>query len=80
MLVPRLGGVKLGLEGDEVTSLPVVPFALILSAVAAVWALIMGLVLTAAILPLTTIEVDYSPCNAIRCSSSKQRNSFFKYE
>ena len=61
MLVPRLGGVKLGLEGDQVTSLPVVPFALILSAVAAVWALIMGLLLTAVILPLTTIVSTIIP-------------------
>ena len=55
MLVPRLGGVKLGLEGDQVTSLPVMSFALILSAVGAIWALIIGLLLTAVILPLTTI-------------------------
>ena len=55
MLVPRLGGVKLGLEGDQVTSVPVMSFALIISAVAAIWALIMGLLLTAVILPLTTI-------------------------
>ena len=55
MLVPRLGGVKLGLEGDQVTSLPVMSFALILSAVGAIWALIIGLLLTAIILPLTTI-------------------------
>lgn len=55
MLVPRLGGVKLGLEGDQVKSLPVMSFALIISAVTAIWALIMGLLLTAVILPLTTI-------------------------
>ncbi|MFY9638443.1 MAG: hypothetical protein WAK14_06570 [Methanobacterium sp.] len=55
MLVPRLGGVKLGLEGDQVTSLPVVPFALILAGVSAIWAFIIGLLLTAVILPLTTI-------------------------
>ena len=55
MLVPRLGGVKLGLEGDQVTSLPAMPFALITSAVGAIWAFIIGLLLTAVILPLTTI-------------------------
>lgn len=54
-LAPRLGGVKLGLEGDQVTSIPVMSFALILSAVGAIWALIVGLLLTAIILPLTTI-------------------------
>ncbi len=55
MLVPRLGGIKLGLEGDQVTSLPVVSFALILAGVGAIWAFIIGLLLTAVILPLTTI-------------------------
>jgi hypothetical protein len=61
MLVPRLGGVKLGLEGDQVTSLPVMSFALILSVIAAIWALIMGLLLTAVILPLTTIVSTIIP-------------------
>jgi hypothetical protein len=61
MLVPRLGGVKLGLEGDQVTSVPVMSFALILSALAAIWALIMGLLLTAVILPLTTIVSTIIP-------------------
>ncbi|HEX7468495.1 MAG TPA: hypothetical protein VF324_07940 [Methanobacterium sp.] len=55
MLVPRLGGLKLELEGDQVTSLPVVSFALILAGVSAIWAFIIGLLLTAVILPLTTI-------------------------
>lgn len=55
MLVPRLGGIKLGLEGDQVKELPVMSFALIISAVTAIWALIIGLLLTAVILPLTTI-------------------------
>lgn len=61
MFVPRLGGVKLGLEGDKVTSVPVMSFALILSAIAAVWALIMGLLMTAVILPLTTIVSTIIP-------------------
>jgi len=61
MLVPRLGGVKLGLEGDQVTSVPVMSFALILSALAVIWALIMGLLLTAVILPLTTIVSTIIP-------------------
>jgi len=54
MLVPRLGGIKLGLEGDEVKNVPVVPFALILAGVMAVWAFIIGLVLAAIIVPFTT--------------------------
>ena len=61
MFVPRLGGIKLGLEGDQITSLPVMSFALIQSAVAAVWALIMGLLLTAIILPLTTLVSTVIP-------------------
>ena len=54
MLVPRLGGIKLGLEGEEVKNVPVVPFALILAGVMAVWAFIIGLLLAAIIVPFTT--------------------------
>jgi hypothetical protein len=32
LLVPRIGGIKLGMEGAEVTSIPVVPVSLMLSA------------------------------------------------
>jgi hypothetical protein len=51
-LVPRLGGIKLGLEGDEVTEIPVISFALILSSIGAIMALIVGIFLAALILPL----------------------------
>lgn len=51
-LVPRLGGVKLELEGTEVKSIPVVPFALILASISAIWAFIVGLVLAAVISPI----------------------------
>ncbi len=51
-LVPRLGGIKLGLEGDEVNEIPVIPFALILSAIGAIMALIFGIFLAALVLPL----------------------------
>ena len=61
MLVPRLGGIKLGLEGDEIKSLPVVPFALITSGVGAVWAFIIGLLLAAIIVPLTTLTSTIIP-------------------
>jgi hypothetical protein len=61
MLVPRIGGIKLGLEGDEVKNVPVVSFALIMSGVAAIWAFIIGLLLTAVILPLTTIVSTVIP-------------------
>ncbi len=52
ILVPRLGGVKLGLDGNEVESIPVISFSLILSAIGAIWAFIIGLVLAAVMSPL----------------------------
>ncbi|MDO5835437.1 MAG: hypothetical protein Q4P17_02925 [Methanobacterium sp.] len=52
ILVPRLGGVKLELEGDEVENIPVISFSLILSAIGAIWAFVVGLVLAAVISPL----------------------------
>ena len=61
MLVPRLGGIKLGLEGDEVKNVPVIPFALILAGVGAVWAFIIGLILAAIIVPLTTLTSTLIP-------------------
>ncbi|MCC7550621.1 MAG: hypothetical protein KO316_03840 [Methanobacterium sp.] len=51
-LVPRLGGVKLELEGNGVEKIPVVSFSLILSAIGAIWAFIVGLVLAAVFSPL----------------------------
>lgn len=54
-LVPRLGGVKLEMDGSEVAGIPVVPFALILSAIGAIWAFIAGLVLAAVISPLFSL-------------------------
>ena len=51
-LVPRLGGVKLGLDGNEVTEIPVVSFALILASIEAIWAFIIGLFSAAAIVPI----------------------------
>jgi hypothetical protein len=52
ILVPRLGGVKLEIEGNEVEKIPVISFSLILSAIGAIWAFILGLVAAAAISPL----------------------------
>ena len=53
-LAPRLGGIKLGLEGNEVTNIPVVSFSLILAAIEAIWAFIIGVFLAAAITPVFT--------------------------
>lgn len=52
ILVPRLGGVKLELEGKEIEKIPVISFALILSAIGAIWAFIFGLVMAALISPI----------------------------
>ncbi|HTX61735.1 MAG TPA: hypothetical protein VMC48_05450 [Methanobacterium sp.] len=53
-LVPRLGGIKLGLEGSDVTELPVASFAFILAVIEGIWAFIVGLFLAAALVPFTT--------------------------
>lgn len=55
VLVPRLGGVKLELEGKEVEKIPVISFALILSVIGAVWAFIAGLLLAAVISPMFSL-------------------------
>ena len=53
LLVPRVGGVKLGMDGNNVASIPIVPFALILSIIMAIWAFIIGLLITTALAPIT---------------------------
>lgn len=54
-LVPRLGGIKLELEGKNVVKIPVISYALILSAIGALWAFIVGLVLAAVISPVFSL-------------------------
>jgi hypothetical protein len=54
-LVPKLGGIKLELDGKNVEKIPVVSFALILSVIGAIWAFIAGLVLAAVISPLFSL-------------------------
>ncbi len=54
-LVPRLGGIKLGLEGNDVTEVPVISFALILASIEAIWAFIIGLFLAAASAPIIAL-------------------------
>jgi hypothetical protein len=55
ILVLRLGGIKLELDGKEVISIPVISFSLIMSAIGAIWAFIAGLVLAAVISPLFSL-------------------------
>jgi hypothetical protein len=54
-ITPRLCGIKLGLDNNEITQIPVKPFTLIIASIEAVWALIIGLFLAAAIIPFTNI-------------------------
>lgn len=54
-LVPRLGGIKLGLDGNEIVKIPEVSFALILAAISAIWAFIIGLTLAAVASPLISL-------------------------
>jgi len=51
LLVPKVGGIKLGMEGKEIKNLPVVSLALITSVINTIWAFIIGLLLTAAFAP-----------------------------
>lgn len=52
-LAPRVGGIKLNLEGNELISIPIMPLALILSIIGAIWAFIIGLILATGIAPIT---------------------------
>jgi hypothetical protein len=54
-LVPRLGGIKLEMMDSNVTEIPIVPFSLILAAIEAIWAFIIGLFLAAALAPITAL-------------------------
>jgi hypothetical protein len=67
LLVPKLGGIKLGLvDLSEIKSIPVVPFALIYSAVTAVMVLLIVLIiipLFAAYIPLVTQAMSSLPLN-----------------
>ena len=53
ILVPRVGGVKLAMDGNNVAAIPIVPFALILSIIMAIWTFIIGLLITTALAPIT---------------------------
>lgn len=60
-LVPRLGGIKLDLEGSTLTHIPVVPFALILAVIEAIWGFILGLYFAAASAPLVGLLTSSAP-------------------
>jgi len=53
LLVPRVGGIKLAMEGNNVEAIPIVPLALIIAIIGAIWAFIIGLILATALAPIT---------------------------
>ncbi len=61
LLVPRVGGIQLNMVGDKLKSIPVVPFALILACIGAIWTFIFGLILAMALVPLITLSSSVIP-------------------
>ncbi|MGZ7120072.1 MAG: hypothetical protein ACXVH2_10190 [Methanobacterium sp.] len=63
LLVPKLGGIRLEFDGIDVVKIPVISFALILSAIGAIWAFIAGLLMAAFITPIFSL-ITNSPLTA----------------
>ena len=61
LVAPRVGGVKLGLEGSDVKTIPVVPLALIIACISAIVAFIVGLYLALAFTPILSIISTATP-------------------
>ncbi|MBI5680950.1 MAG: hypothetical protein HZC47_08660 [Methanobacterium sp.] len=61
LLAPKVGGVQLTMDGNNVESIPIVPFALILSIIMAIWTFIMGLLLTTILAPVTGLIISVIP-------------------
>lgn len=57
-ITSQLGGIKLGLDNNEITQIPVRTFSLIIASIEAVWMFIVGLFLAAAIIPFTNIIIN----------------------
>lgn len=55
VLVPKVGGIKLGMEGEEVKSIPVVSYALIMACISAILTFILGLYVGLAGAPVLTL-------------------------
>lgn len=70
ILAPRVGGIKLGFEGDEIKSIPVVAFSLIMAFIEAAWAFIVGLLLAAVLVPLAGVMGTMIPLVANETVSS----------
>lgn len=70
ILAPRVGGIKLGFEGDEIKSIPVVAFSLIIAFIEAAWAFIVGLLIAAVLVPLAGVMGTMIPLVANETVSS----------
>ena len=55
VLAPKVGGIKLGMEGEEVKSIPVVSYALIMACISAILTFILGLYVGLAGAPVLTL-------------------------
>ncbi len=55
ILVPKLGGIRLAFEDNDIVKIPVVAYALITSAIGAIWAFIAGLLMAAFITPFFSL-------------------------
>ncbi len=53
-LSSRLGGIRLGLNNNEIVNIPILSFSLILGGIEAIWAFIIGLLLAATVIPFKT--------------------------
>jgi hypothetical protein len=60
-VAPLVGGIKLGLEGSDVKSIPVVPLALIIAWITAIIAFIVGIYLALAFAPIFSIISTATP-------------------
>lgn len=60
-LASKIGGIKLGLENNDVIKIPIIHFSLILAIIEAIWAFIIGLFSSATITPFTTIISNEIP-------------------
>lgn len=61
LLAPKVGGVKLGLEGNDLKTIPVVPLSLIMACISTVFAFIFGLYLALAFTPIFTLISTATP-------------------
>ena len=60
-LTPLVGGVKIGLDGEGITHIPLLSFALILAIIEGIWAFIIGLLIVSVLPVLNTLLHTSTP-------------------